>query len=1012
MISRMQGHPGLRPEFEFTAEQRAVIDHAEGALLVVAGPGTGKTRVIVERIARLIERDDARPQEILALTFARRAAGEMQIRLARRLEALAGPVTVGTFHSFCLTLVQQHYDALGYPAPPRIIGPREQVEFMRRVLRDLAPGALGPLAPVAARPFGARLLAEGIGRLADGPPDSFDPALRVALEAVATAFHDASRAASLLDLSSLVPEAVRLLESEAALADELRARYRHIVVDEYQDTNAPQERLLELLAPASANLMVVGDDDQAIYGFRGSSTRNLLTFESRRNARRLDLTKNWRCGGAIQALASRVIDRNHDRLVKQITAVSDQAHVTALQYDDLASHARGLAALIDDEVRGNGRRCGDIAVLWRTLGHPLVDLLLVELARHETPARVIRPERGGAGLRDAVAAVFRLHVTGARIDDEALVTVLESELSDVSPVDAQRLRRAARRARRSLADLLDDAGSDDPQAIRAAATARHIRDVLNARAGDAQGLLFEIWRAFPPLARAALSLISEDVTAQVQARRLVASFQTLSEDAQAFVLANPTAGPGEFLERLQLEVREPEERQVDDLGADVVRLLTAHAAKGLEWPVVLVPALEDGVFPATAGARGTSDALSALAQPESPADLLEEERRLFYVAISRAKARLVLSVDAEGRQRPAAPSRFWAEGGIAPEAAGDASGLDNLRTPDDAEVWLRHRLRTGTTVQRAQAVYALDGLPGARDPGWWSLIEPLSDRPPEMSSAPLELAATRLADFRACPYRFKAAQLLGLKPPPEPGSGMGLIVHAALSDFHAPDRTHELDARTLGRLIDEHWDDEDFRYQPIADRYRQDAHGLIANYLKFHAERGRALAVEQPFALEVGGLRVSGRIDAIFAGDGDYDPSGVEIVDFKTGRTAMPKTVAATDLQLGIYALAFDGADELAGFGSPSAAIYLFVGTITDRSRDKGVRPRPTDPQDRAKVHAKLERYEAAIRRWELSPKSQAASFRAEADADDLKVLSDTTLCSYCAFRRICPDFAPTRAGA
>jgi superfamily I DNA/RNA helicase/RecB family exonuclease len=1008
MIARMQGQPGIRPEFEFTAEQRAVIEHAEGALLVVAGPGTGKTRVIVERIARLIERGDARPQDILALTFARRAAGEMQIRLARRLEALAGPVTVGTFHSFCLTLVQQHYGALGYPTPPRIIGPREQVELVRRVLRDMLPEALGPLAPVAARPFGARLLAEGIGRLADSPPESFDPALRVALEAVAAAFHDAARAGSLLDLSSLVPEAVRLLESEAALAAELRARYRHIVVDEYQDTNAPQERLLELLAPNSANLMVVGDDDQAIYGFRGSSARNLLTFERRRNARRLDLTKNWRCGGAIQELASRVIDQNQDRLDKQITAVSDEARVTALRYDDLASHARGLAALIDDEVRGNGRRCGDIAVLWRSLGHPLVDLLLVELARHEIPARAIRPERGGAGLRDAVAAILTLQVNSAQIEDEALVTVLESELSDVSPVDAQRLRRAARRARRSLAGLLDDPAPDDPHAVRAAATLRQIRDVLNVRAGDPHSLLFEIWRAFPPLARAALTLSSEDVAEQVRARRLVASFQTLSEDAQAFVLANPTAGPGEFLERLKLEVGEPEERQIEDIGADVVRLLTAHAAKGLEWPVVLVPALEDGVFPATAGARGTADALSALAQPDSPAVLLEEERRLFYVAISRAQERLVLSVDAEGRQRPAAPSRFWADGGIAPESTAGADGLDNLRTPDDAEAWLRHRLRTGTPVQRTQAVYALDGLPRTGDPGWWSLIEPPADRPPEIGSEPLPLAATGLADFRACPYRFKAARLLGLRPPSEPASGMGLIVHAALSDFHAPEGTHELDARTLGRLIDEHWDDENFRYQPIAARYRQDAHGLIANYLRFHAERGRALAVEQPFELQVGGLRVRGRIDAIFAGDGD----GVQIVDFKTGRTAMPKTEAATDLQLGIYALAFDGAEDLAGFTSPSTAVYLFISTITDRSRDKGVKSRPTDPQDRAKVHAKLERYEAAIRRWELPPKSQAAGFRADADADDLTVLGDTTLCSYCAYRRICPDFAPTRAGA
>ncbi len=995
-----------QPSFDFTPAQRAVIDHVTGDLLVVAGPGTGKTRVVVERIARLIERRAAAPEAFLALTFARRAAGEMQIRLSQRLGARAGPVTVGTFHSFCLNLMRRHYAALGYASPPQVAGPRDQLELVRGVLAAMHEDTLGPLAPIAGRPFGAGLIAEAIGRIAEAPDDAFDAPVRRALEAVATAYRGAARTRGMVDQSAMVPEVVTLCERDDTLIAELRERYRFVIADEYQDTNRPQNRLLELLAPPGSNLMVVGDDDQAIYAFRGTSPGNLIDFQAQRSPTRLDLSENWRCRSEIQSVAGALVAHNEHRLAKDVRSVNGGGVVEALHFADPGAHARGLAALIDDEVRLGGRRCGDIAVLWRSLTHPLVPLLASELKRLGIPAHIVRSEPGGGGIREAVAAILRMRLAGGTVSDAELATVLESELCGTPLAHAQRLVREAARDGAPLAAFVARQ-TEDRDAQQAAATVAHVRTLLATPAEQPDEFLFEVWRTFPSLAEAARRIADPDLDEQTRARRVVAQFRSLSEDAEAFRLANPDAPPANYLERLELEADEPHDPLFEDVGDDVVRLMTVHQAKGLEWPVVLIPALEDGSFPITGCERGPAGMVGALTRPSSPAGVVEEERRLFYVALTRAEERAVLSLDAVGRQQPAIPSRFFAECGLAPSEVGSPTGLAAARTRLDAESLLRRRLRTGASTERAQAVYALDRLSRDAAPPWWSLIEPSAPQSPDVDETPLRVAVTGLADFRSCPYRFKCGQLLRLRRPGDVASGMGIIVHAALSVFHRPEADHTFDETTLARLIDEHWDPAHFQYGPIEAHFRHDARGFVQNYLRFHAQRGPALAVETSFEMSVGGLRVRGRIDAIFGSDGD-----LEIVDYKTGTQVMSAAEAESDLQLGVYGLAFDLSDELRPYGSPTAATYLYVRDIKEKSRTMGMRSRATGPDERARVRAKVGRYEASIRRWELPAKSGAVALRGVEDADDEGALADRRICRVCEFRRICPDFAPQRLGA
>ena len=998
----MHAQPLSPKHFDFTPEQLAVIDHRRGALLVTAGPGAGKTRVIVERIARLIERGDARPHQVLALTFARRAAGEMHVRLAQRLGARAGPVTVGTFHSFALGLIQRGYASLGYQAPPRVVDRRDRLELVRRALADCPPESLGPLAACAALPSGPALIADEIDRLGESPDELLAPDLRAPVRVVSSAYRRERLSAGWLDPSSMVPEAVRLLESDRDLTSRLHDRFRQILVDEYQDTDRPQERLLELLAPPDASLMVVADDDQTIYAFRGTSPRNLADFQPRRAAVRMDLTRNWRCGAQIQAAANRLIAHNSQRLEKHVSAVRTDARVEALAYSDLAAHARGLARLIDDEVRGNSRRCGDVAVLWRSIRHPLVGALAAELTRLDIPARVVGPAPDGGGLRSAVAALVSMARDG-RLDSEPLARLLESELSGLDPRDVQRLTAAARRSGKPLAALIEERALTDIRLRAAAELVGGLRRVTQSGATRADELLFELWRTLPELTRAAREVDAPDIERKAAARRLVAQFQAVFQDAEAFTRANPDAGLDGFVERLELEATEPPELQLDDVRDDVVRLMTVHAAKGLEWPVVFVPALEEGYFPSAASHVAAAAPQGLLRAGPSDAGIAEE-RRLLYVAMTRAGERLVLSVDAEGRQPPAATSRFLAEAGLPLAEVADTGGLAGLRTPEEAESRLRRFLRDGTSLQRARSAYALAHLPREDGREWWTLIEPSAAAVPDLGEQPLHVNATDMADFRACPHRFKLAGLLRLRSPRDPERGLGVIVHEALRHFHAPDADHAFDSETLARLIDESWDADEFRYAPIAARQHRDARGFIENYLRHHARRGRALAVEQPFSMAVGGLHVHGRVDAIFPA-----ADGVDIVDFKSGRSQLSKGEAAADMQLGIYALGFDLASELQGFGSPREALYLYLRRTGPRA--DGARARGAGPSERTAVRARLGRYETSIRRWELPPKSGAMALRDAQDAGDQGVVAQRSLCNFCQFRRICPDFMAVRSG-
>jgi DNA helicase-2/ATP-dependent DNA helicase PcrA len=987
------------PEFLFTDQQRKVIEHTDGALLVAAGPGTGKTRVIVERIANLVERQIAMPKEILALTFGGGAVTELRHRVVARLHEQSGPITFSTFHSFGFRLLRQHHKDLGYPTPPRFITTRDQIELIRRTLKTVDDSIVAPISRIIEQRFGPQLIADEITRLHERPAHMTDPDIRASLEAIATEYQTIRRQASLIDHAAMVPEAVTLLKSNIELAHTLQQQFKFVIVDEYQDTSVNQDRLLELLAPAPAPLMVVGDDDQSIYAFRGTTSENLQAFAERRNASRIDLNENWRCGSSIQNAASTLIAYNTDRLDKAIRAhpSTRAGSIEWMEFEGLHSHARALAQIIDDEIRINQRACRDIAVLWRTLSHPLAALLLDQLLQLDIPARIAREHPYSVGLPPAIAELINLQTAKlAPLDDSALGAILESVLSGANPMFGQRAQREAHRLDQSLEETISRLAAEDPSYQPLADTVEAVCRLSQASADTIQSFLYAVWIEFPALRKAARALSSEDIEAATQARRTIGAFNALIANAEAFTLANPAADISMWKERLVADISPIDEQSEPTTSTDdVVLLMTVHQAKGLEWPVVLIPAMEEGVFP-TLRANHSEIERGPTSAPSHAS--IEEERRLFYVALTRAMERAVVSHDPEGHRRPASPSRFLPELGIEPIAGTPTA---EPRTPAEAEVAMRQRLRHGTPLERGAAAHALSTLPLDVRRRWW--ISPLTPRRSTLVPVTDEVAlsVTGLTDFRACPYRFRCQHVLALRGVDNASRGMGTIVHAALRDFHAPDATHSFEASTLKDLINRHWDDGHFPFVSIAEQRKKDAHELTEPYVRHHGERGRALAVEEPFEFDLGELRIRGRIDAIF---GNKDST--EIVDFKTGR-AVTKKVAADDLQLGLYSLAFDHAINLAGFAPPQRTFYLYLATLGPRAT--GIRDRSTSREDREVVAEKVISYASSIRSGNFPTKGELLSDKKEIPPGDEAVVRDRGVCRYCDFKRVCPDYSSER---
>ncbi|MFZ4277984.1 ATP-dependent helicase [Streptomyces arboris] len=997
------------------AGQRAVVDHADGPLLVLAGPGTGKTTTLVESVAARVNRG-ADPARILVLTFSRKAAVELRDRMAARLGAARGPQAT-TFHSYCYALVRAHQDADLFADPLRLLSGPEQDVTVRDLLAgqlDLEKEGLAHVrwpdelrACLTTRGFAdevravlarSRELGLGPDALAAFARRTGRPDWSAAAQFLAE-YLDVLDAQGVLDYAELVHRAVLLAERPEVSA-QLAGAYDAVYVDEYQDTDPAQVRLLHALAGnrvggsrssghagggrrvagagAGRTLVAFGDPDQSIYTFRGADVNGILEFPD--TFRRADgtpapvgvLTTSRRSGSELLA-ATRLLTRRMPltrlpadtvRAHRELHAVRESGRVETYTYPTASTELDNIADLLRRAHLEDGVPWREMAVLVRAGGRSLPAFRRA-LTSAGVPLEVdgddlpLRHEPAVAPLLTALrtVATAALHplpvepeepeggqeaapVTTPWLTTETALTLLTSPLGSMDAADLRRLGRALRDEERAAGirvpapsdELLARALAEperlvthDPAyahgAQRLGALLRKARELLEG-GGTAEEALWTLWNGTPwpgRLERAALRGGAGGRNADRDLDAVCALFETAARAEER------TGGRGalNFLEEVDAQDIAADTLSRRTARPDAVRLMTAHRSKGLEWRLVVVAGVQEGLWPdlRRRGSLLEADRIGrdGLAEPLTPGALLAEERRLFYVAATRARERLVVTAVKAPADDGDQPSRFLTELGVEPrDVTGrprrplavaalvaelrattvDPAASDALR---DAAAHRLARL-AALTDDEGQAL-----VPAAHPSRWWGLDEPTRSAVPLRDrDQPVTLSGSALDQLaNTCALQWFLGREVKADAPATAAQGFGNVVHV-LADEVASSRT-PADLDVLMERLDSVWNGLAFDAPWKSEQEKDQARAALERFLKWHVlDRGgrTPTASEHDFdvTLEAGAyaVRIRGSMDRV-----EEDAEGrAYVVDFKTGKSAPTKDEVAAHPQLAVYQLA------------------------------------------------------------------------------------------------------------
>jgi DNA helicase-2/ATP-dependent DNA helicase PcrA len=636
-------------------EQRAAVEHGDGPLMVLAGAGTGKTRVLVHRIARLVE-SRTEPWAILAVTFTNKAAGEMRHRLRHLLGEAADSMWIGTFHATCARVLRRYAERVGLTRSFVIFDDADQVKLIERLLKEaslddeVSPRTvLTRIDRAKNRNVDPRSIRTGIY---DDVIDRVFPLYQAQLAKE-----------NAVDFNDLLLKVLELLGREDT-GRALRMRFRHVLVDEFQDTNRVQYDLVRQLAEATRNLTVVGDDDQSVYSWRGAEPRNLLDFDRDfPDAKVIKLEQNYRSSQTILDAANAVIAKNVDRHEKALWTDRGAGETIELYQ---AGDERGEAYFVAQSIRrlldDGPLSPNDVAILYRTNAQSRVLEEYLRAAR--VPAKVV----GAVSFferKEVKDVIAYLRLLGNAAADSAFERVVNVPARGIGETTVDRLRAAARANGSGIYEAARLAARGEVAGIGAAPRKKlqgfvelmsGLADVIAQGASvaetiiqvvDRSGLRAKLEADNSTEARDRLGNLAELVSTATDFDDEAAAEAGVGGDGDDFdeLAAGGRPTVDGFLERIALS------SAGDQTAAEQVVLMTIHIAKGLEWPVVFLTGLEDGLFPSLREREGTSEDAA-----------LEEERRLAYVAITRARERLVLSHARTrrvwGEFRPQVPSRF------------------------------------------------------------------------------------------------------------------------------------------------------------------------------------------------------------------------------------------------------------------------------------------------------------------------------------------------------------------
>jgi len=952
--------------------QREAVCHGEGPLLIIAGAGTGKTTVLTRRIAHLIATKRARPEEILALTFTERAAAEMAERVDQLIPYGYAETVIQTFHAFGDRILREAALEAGLDPGFRVLSPPEQVIFLRERLFRLPLKRFRPLGDPTRH---LKALATLVSRAKDEDvsPAEYRAWAEARLTAAVTeeerdfaeaqvelaAFYEAHQAllveAGLADFGDQIHRTLGLLRDHPAVRARLVERFRFVLVDEFQDTNHAQLQMLRLLAGKAANLTVVGDDDQAIYRWRGAAAANLLAFRRLyEGAREVVLVENYRSTQVVLDASARLIAYNNPWRLEAVAGIDKRlrsprregAPVLYRHFDTVSAEADAVAAMIEERLR-SGARPRDVAILVRSNAD--ADPFLRSLNVRGIPHR-FSGSRGLYTREEIRLLVAFLRVLADPDDSVSLFYLALSEVYRLPERDLLRLNHYARRRTRPLLEVLRGlAGNEDLASVSGAAregASRLLADLDRAAAEVARRRTGEVLYGFLQWS-GLLAKLAKEASAEAEAK--VKNIARFFEAVKAYGdVAEHDRVPA-FAAHLELLREAGDDPAVAEAlpDDDAVHVLTVHKAKGLEFPVVFLVGCAEQKFPLQ---RRTEP----LALPEElvKEELaaggdghLLEERRLFYVAMTRAKDELVLTSASDyGTSRARKVSRFVVEA---------------LELPSPRPV-----------APRTSPLEALARHTPAPDPA-------VSGEAPIPEDEVLRLSYAQVDDYETCPLKYRYVHVLRVPLLVHHAVVYGHAVHEAVRQhFEARLAGRPFGADDLAAAFRAAWVSEGFLSREHEDERLREGEAMLR---RFHAEEALSpwapTAVEQEFAFYVERNRVQGRYDLVVEKEGE-----VVVVDFKTGEVREAKAAekrARESLQLDVYALA-----HLETRGRLPDRVEL---RFLESGLAAGRRPTLGEAEEtRERVRAVA----AAIRRREFPARPTWLA------------------CSQCPFREICPHTA------
>ncbi len=888
---------------QLNASQRKAVDFRGHPLAIIAGAGTGKTRVVTHRIAHLIASQAAHPQQILALTFTDKAAAEMEERVDVLLPYGFAEVTISTFHAFGDSLLREFAVDLGLDPDFRLLAAAEQALFLREHLFELPLHYYRPLGNPTKflhellRHF-SRLKDEDVSsdeylafaeRLAsqnfEDPAQRRENEKQLELARCYQAYQQLMFKEGYVDFGDQITLCMRLLREHPDARRTLQERYQYVLVDEFQDTNYAQFQLVKELVAGHRNLTVVADDDQSIYKFRGAAISNILSFgETYPDAHYLVLTENYRSTQPILDSAYRLIRYNDpDRLEvrqqidkKLTTAKLEGRPVEHLHFDTLTAEAEAIAQMITERIQSGARRAQDFCVLVRS--NHTADPFLRALEAAHLPYRF----SGNRGLfqREEIRLLLAfMHSLANPYDDQSFYQLAQSDIYRVPMADLQRCLEENQTTHRALLNIFKNPEalevkeplSLEGRAALAKLVADHDKYLELSRNQPAYALLYNFLKESGYLSQ----MTSGDALEGDQKIRNLAKFFTTVRNYAHFTEHGDLAFFVRHLDLLRDFGDDPGTADAD-LEAEAVQVMTIHKAKGLEFPVVFVVGLVEQQFPARSRSS-TIDLPEEIIKDKLPeGDFhLQEERRLFYVAMTRAQEELYLTSARDyGGKRSKRVSRFVYE------------ALETAHRDED--------------YAKTSPLVTLSRFEGEAAP---------SSRALNMipNEEPLTLDPHKIDDYLTCPLRYKYHHVLRAPFPPNHMLIYGQAVHAAIKEYHQRKRkqlpvtsedmlrTFRSKWRSFGFLNRQHEEQRLARGEEALQNFfeQQERENLVPTY------------IEEPFRVTFENNTIAGRWDRV----DEHADGSVFITDYKSSEIDTEEQAdkrARESRQLRLYAWSYE----------------------------------------------------------------------------------------------------------